>query len=50
MYCISLLRETIMMVSLNKEIQYINDQGKEIYDQWRTSLELDSFNLQIKTI
>ena len=34
-----------MMVSLNKEIQYINDQGKEIYDQWRTSLELDSFNL-----
>jgi len=34
-----------MMVSLNKEIQYINDQGKEIYDEWRTSLELDSFNL-----
>ena len=34
-----------MMVSLNKEIQYINDSGKEIYDQWRAELELDNFNL-----
>ena len=34
-----------MMVSLNKEIQYINGEGKEIYDQWRAALELDNFNL-----
>ena len=34
-----------MMVSLNKEIQYVNDSGKEIYDQWRAELELDNFNL-----
>ena len=34
-----------MMVSLNKEIQFVNDSGKEIYDQWRAELELDNFNL-----
>ena len=34
-----------MMVSLNKEIQYVNEQGKEMFNQWRTALELDSFNL-----
>ncbi len=33
------------MVSLTKEIQYVNKQGKEIYDERRTELELDSFNL-----
>ena len=34
-----------MLVSLNKEVQYVNDQGKEMYNQWRSALELDSFNL-----
>jgi len=34
-----------LMVSLTKEIQYANKQGKEIYDERRTELELDSFNL-----
>ena len=34
-----------MLVPLNKEIQHINAQGKEIYDQWRAALELDNFNL-----
>ena len=34
-----------MMVSLNKEIQYATNKGKEIYDERRAALELDSFNL-----
>ena len=34
-----------MLVPLNKEIQHINTQGQEIYDQWRAALELDNFNL-----
>ena len=34
-----------MLVPLNKEIQHINAQGQEIYDQWRAALELDNFNL-----
>ena len=34
-----------LMVSLSKEVQYANKKGKEIYDERRTELELDSFNL-----
>ena len=34
-----------MLVPINKEIQHINAQGQEIYDQWRAALELDNFNL-----
>lgn len=34
-----------LMVSLSKEVQYANKKGKEIYDDRRTELELDSFNL-----
>ena len=34
-----------IMVSLTKEIQYVNKNGKELYDNRRAALELDSFNL-----
>ncbi|MFY0632044.1 MAG: UvrD-helicase domain-containing protein [Flavobacteriaceae bacterium] len=34
-----------LMVPLNKEVQHISKQGKELYDQRRELLELDSFNM-----
>lgn len=34
-----------LMVGLNKEIQYINDEGKSLYTRRRQELELDNFNL-----
>jgi len=34
-----------LLIPSNKEIQYVNKRGKEIYQQQRESLELDNFNL-----
>jgi len=34
-----------IMVSLNKEIQHVSKKGEKIFNERRTGLELDSFNL-----
>ncbi len=39
-----------LMVSLNKEVQYLSNEGKEAYNKRREELELDNFNLLYVTL